>query len=81
MITSIPISEVPMRRGRPSPLEAVVKLVLALPLGRSLKIDALDLEDAKRIQHRLERMLRYRGMKARIRTHQDAVYVWREVGK
>ena len=78
MIQTVPVTEVPPRRGRTSPLTPVVRLVRALPPGQSLKVDALDLADAMRIQKALDRMLRYHGIVARIRTQPDALYVWRE---
>lgn len=77
MIHAVPITEIPPRRGRVSPLTPLVRLVRELPPGKSLKVDALDLADAMRIQKALDRMLRYHGIKARIRTHADALYIWR----
>lgn len=81
MIQTVHIADVPRRRGRTSPLTPVVHLVRALPPGQSLKVDALDLADAMRIQKALDGMLRYHGIRARFRTNDDAPYIWRVGGE
>ena len=45
-IERVPLSAIPPRRGRSSPLEAVARAIAELPLGLSLKISCLDLADA-----------------------------------
>jgi len=80
-ISKLPLSEVPRRRGRSSPLQPVARLVRALQPQEALRIPCLDMEDARAKAKSLGRMLRYAGLRPKFRTFAEELYVWRGVAK
>lgn len=74
-ITIVPVAEVPRKRNnRVSRVAPIVRLVMNLEPGDSLRVAARSLGEAKRLGSNVAKLVRDRGLACRYRTVPDAVF-------